>query len=83
MRIAYINSKGILSFAPLYCLCPFLSCFKKLNDINIEIALFKRAFLPHEQIQALVNLVENANKIKKITMSLYMMVEIKDSEEQN
>ena len=36
-----------------------------------------------DQIQALVNLGDNRGRIKKVTMSLYMMIEIKDPEENN
>jgi hypothetical protein len=40
--------------------------------------MFKRLYRPTDQIQALVNLGSNVNNIKKVTMSLYMMIEIKD-----
>lgn len=82
MRIAYLKRTNFLSCSPLCCFRPLL-CFADFRDIHLEIALFKRSYRPDESIQALVNLGENVKQIKKVTMSLYMMVEIKDAEESN
>ena len=60
-----------------------MMCFAHFGDIILEIALFKRTYKPDESIQALVNLGTHAKQIRKITMSLYMMLEIKDTDESN
>ena len=82
MRVAYLKHNGLMNCSALCCLRPFL-CFAKFRDIHLEIALFKRVYKPDDQIQALVNLGENMNQVEKITMSLYIMVEIKDPGESN
>ena len=71
IRVAYLSSKeGVLSQ-----LCCFLPCSR---DIQLEIALFKRSYKPNESIQALVNLGQHQQRISRVTMSLYLMLEIKD-----
>jgi len=46
--------------------------------MSVAITLFERVFEQDGQIQALVNLNKNNQRIKKITMSLYQIIEIKD-----
>lgn len=80
MRIAYLAHEGFMS--SLCCIRP-LKCFNFWKDICLEIVLFQRSYKPTDQIQALINLGQNVSCIKKVTMSLYMMVEIKDPQESN
>lgn len=77
MRIAYLTHEGFMS---KLC-CRPLRCLNLCKDICLEIALFNRCYHPNSQIQALINLGHNAKSIKKVTMSLYMMIEIKDPQE--
>lgn len=82
MRVAYLKHSSFLSCSALCCFKPFLFC-ANFGEVCLEIALFKRSYRPDESIQALVNLGEHVKQIKKVTMSLYMMIEIKDPEESN
>jgi hypothetical protein len=64
----------------LFCCLPKI-LLPRLRDAAIEVTMFKHIFEPDEQIQALVTFAHNYDSIKKITMSLYMMIEIKDPED--
>lgn len=75
MRVAYLQEKSLRSF-----LCCCLPCLR-FKDACLEIALFNRVYYPKDQIQALVNLGANYSNIKKITMSLYMMIEFKNQDD--
>lgn len=75
MRIGYLQSQSFLS---MLCCSKALRCLNLDRDRDLEIVMFKRSYKPSDQIQALVNLGCNINSVKKVTMSLYMMIEIKD-----
>lgn len=79
-RVAYLVQEGFL--ANFCCLSPF-SCFKPCQDSSLEITLFQQTYSPDDQIQALVNLGPNLSNLSKLTMSLYIIIEIKDPLENN
>lgn len=76
MRYAYLIESNMLS--KNLCLRPFTRCFRALQDICVEIALCRQSFAPNEEIKALVNLGQHHGSIMAVTMSLYIMIEIKD-----
>jgi hypothetical protein len=48
--------------------------------VQVEIALLKKVYEPEEKIQALVNFGVYFRQIKRITMSLYIKIEIKNQD---
>ena len=56
-------------------------CFQAYNNLQVEVALFKKFFEPNEKIQALVNFDVYLQQIKKVTMSLYIKIEVKNPDD--
>lgn len=79
MRYAYLIEENRLS--KNLCLLPFSRCFKTLQDICVEVALCQQAYSPNDKIRAEINLGEHHGSILAITMSLYIMIEVKDQSE--
>lgn len=47
------------------------------RDVSLEITLFDRIFSPSSSVQSLLTIVKNGQRLRRVTMSLIMMIELK------